>query len=304
MKGRVLTLCVVVIVLLAMATACGPEPTPTEVVLAPTDTSVPPTDTPTPPEPLDPSTLVPPGDLESFVFTEEISWEGTAPNGAEASYQSSTIVTYVGDPQAFQITGTSNEPTMQMALAAAGVEGDTMDMYFVEDSMYIPVLGSWVQVSLDVPESMIGLGELPFDPEHLTFPQAYTITQWLDIAPYEGPETYNGIDAMHYSFDETAFNLDLLPAGMEVEEASGNLYVTVEGGYLLHMDMTLSGTGLVLAAEAEEPTLSEGTLDYTSDLSSINESLTIELPEEVVRATSLPEDIPVPPDRPSEWPLT
>ncbi len=292
MRHRLLALCVVVILLLVLVAACGPEPTPTEVVLAPTDTPAP---IPTL-EPLDPSRLMPPEDLDSFVFTEEVSWEGTAPDGTEASYQSSTIVKYVGDPQAIQFTGSSNEPTMQMALAAAGVEGDTMDVYVVEGSMYIPVLGSWMQVSLDVPESLIDLGELPFDPEHLTLGEAYTVTQWLEIAQYEGPETYNGTEAVHYSFDETAFDLDLLPAGMEFEEASGNLYVAVEGGYLLHLDMTLSGTGLVLSAEAEEPTLSEGTLEYTSDLTSINEPVTIELPEEVVQATSLPEDIPMPPD--------
>lgn len=297
MKNRSLTMCVVVALLLAMVVACGSEPMPTEVVMVPTETPLPPTYTPTPTtEPLDPSTLVPPQDLDSFVFTEEISWEGTAPDGTEASYQSSTIVKYVADPQAFQLTATSNEPQMEMALALMGAEGDTMDVYFVEGSMYIPVLGSWMQVSPDVPASLIDLGELPLDPEDLTFPDAYTITQWLDVAEAVGPDTHNGVEVEHYSFDETAFDLELLPDGMAVQDASGNLYVTVEGGYLLHMDMTLSGTGLVLSAEAEEPTLSEGTLEYVSDLTSINEPLTIELPEEAVQATSLPEDIPVPAD--------
>ncbi len=289
MRNGSVALCVVVALLSALVVACGPEPAPTD------------TPAPTPIlEPLEPSRLAPPEDLDSFVFTEEVSWEGTAPDGTEVSYQSSTIITYVGDPMAFQITGTSNEPYMQMALEAAGAEGNTMDAYFVEGSLYIPVLGSWMQVSLDAPTSATGLGELPFDPEHLTLGDAYTVTQWLDVAEAVGSETYEGIDVEHYRFDETAFNPDLLPTGMEVEEASGNLYVTVEGGYMLHMDMTLSGTGLVLSAEAEEPTLSEGTLVYRADLSSINEPVAIELPEEAVQATLLPEDIPVPADA-SQW---
>jgi hypothetical protein len=256
-----------------------------------------PTPTPTPtPEPLDPSSLVPPEDLDSYLFTEEILWEGTAPDGSEASFQTSTVIEYVREPMAMHIGVTSNEPEMAMALGLMGMEGDTMDLYVIEGSLYMPVFGSWMQVSLDAPESMMDLDEMPFDLEDLGFGEAYTMTQWLEQAEYEGEETHNGLQVIHYSFDETAFNLDLLPAGMEVEEASGNLYVTVEGGYLVRMDMTLSGSSLGLSVASEEPTLAEGTLEYVADLSSIGESITVDLPGDVVEATRLPEDIPIPDD--------
>lgn len=305
--------CAVFLLLLSLlVSACGPEPTPTPLPPThtpppPTDTPVPPTDTPVPtptptptPEPLDPSSLVPPEDLESYLFTEEILWEGTAPDGSEASFQTSTIIEYVREPMAMHIGVTSNQPEIVMALELVGTEGDTMDMYVIEGSMYVSVLGSWMQVSLDAPESMMDISEMPFNPEDISFGGAYTMTQWLEQAEYEGEETYNGLEVVHYRFDETAFALDLLPAGMEVEEASGDLYVAVEGGYLVHMDLTLSGSNLGLSAEAVEPTLAEGSLEYTADLSSINEPITVELPEEVVQATRLPEDIPLPDDA-TQW---
>lgn len=306
---------VFLLLLSLLVAACGPEPTPTpppptEVVVVPTDTPPPPTDTPIPPtdtptptptpEPFDPSSLLPPEDLGSYVFTEQISWEGTAPDGGEASLQTSTLIEYIREPAALHLSLTSNEPEMTMALEIMGAEGDTIDLYVIEGSMYMPLLGAWMQFSLDAPVSLMDLGDLPFDLEDIPFGDAYTITQWLETADHEGRETYHGLEAERYSFDQTAFNLDLLPAGMEVEQASGNLYVTVEDGYLVHLDMALSGTGLGLSADMEEPTLTEGTLEYTADLSSINESITVELPEDAVQATQLPEDIPLPDDA-SQW---
>jgi hypothetical protein len=304
---------VFLLLLSLLVSACGPEPTPlpTNTPPPPTDTPVPPTDTPLPtstptptptptPEPLDPSGLVPPEDLDSYLFTEEILWEGTAPDGSEASLETATIIEYVREPMAMHLGVTSNQPEVIMALELMGTEGDTMDMYVIEDSIYMAVFGSWMQVSLDAPESMMDLGEMPFNPEDISFGGTYTMTQWLEQAEYEGEETYNGLEVVHYRFDETAFDLDLLPAGMDVLEASGNLYVTVEDGYLVHMDLTLDGTNLDLSTEAVEPTLAEGSLEYTADLSSINEPITVELPEEVVEATRLPEDIPLPDDA-TQW---
>ena len=306
---------VFLLVLALLVSACGPEPTPlpTNTPPPPTDTPVPPTDTPTPtftptptstptptptptPEPLDPSSLVPPEDLDSYLFTEEVLWEGTAPDGSEASLQTSTIIEHVREPMAMHLGLTSDDPDVIMALESMGTEGDTMDVYVIEGSMYMPVFGSWMQISLDVPEALMDLNEMPFNPADISFGGVYTVTQWLDLAEYEGEETYSGLEVVHYSFDETAFDADLLPAGMEVLEASGDLYVTVEDGYLVHMDLTLSGTNLGLSTEAVEPTLAEGTLRYIADLSFINEPITVELPEDVVEATRLPEDIPLPED--------
>ena len=96
------------------------------------------------------------------------------------------IIEYVREPAAMHLGVTSNDPETAMALELMETEGDTMDMYIIEGSIYMPVFGSWMQVSLDAPASMLDLSEMPFDPEELGFGGTYTMTQWLDLAEYEG----------------------------------------------------------------------------------------------------------------------
>lgn len=165
--------------------------------------------------------------------------------------------------------------------------------------MYVPIMGNWNMIALDAPTSMIEVEDVPFNPETIVedaFGEFLTIVQWLNAASYERPETDGGMDVDRYSFDEKDVNSGRLPDGMVVEEASGDLYVMVEEGYLVGLDMTLSGQNLSLSEDREEPMLSEGTVVYHFDLSEINQPLTIELPEESLRDTEMPEDIPLPED--------
>jgi hypothetical protein len=133
---------------------------------------------------------------------------------------------------------------------------------------------------------------MQYDPERISFGSTYTMTQLLKEVEYEGLETHNGMEAKRFSFDETSFH-PALRFPMEIDQASGELYAAAEGGYVVHLHMTLSGINLSHSIEAEKPKLAEGTLQYMSDLASVNERLSPRLPEEALQVTQLPEDIPM-----------
>lgn len=308
--------------------ACGSDPTetpvpPTEVVQEPTDTPIAeptatpqpeptdtplpePTDTPLPeptdtaqPEPtdetaleatageaeeLDMAMLESPADLDSFRSSTVISWQGTTPDGEESSGSMSIEVEYVREPEAQHIT---------MSGALAGLEelgmaeGETLEMYVVEGTMYMNLFGSWMQVPAE---------ETGFDANELAFVATDEMLTSLEDANYEGTTTYNGIEVRHYTFDETSFIMEEMEGEMQFEEANGNIYIAVDGDYLVHMDMTMTGTDFEVPTGEEGESLQDGTMELVVDLSDINEPITIVVPEEATESGKPPEDIPVPDD--------
>jgi hypothetical protein len=172
-----------------------------------------------------------------------------------------------------------------------------MEFYMIEGSLTMSMFGGWLQMSMDALTLGLGLGalgQLPQDTAEIDFAGTYTATQWLSAATYMGQETVDGVETHHYALDTDTLDLDALPAGMEVASASGDLYTAVEGDYVVHLELSLEGTNLTAPGQAGEAILSEGSLDYRSSLSEINEPRTIELPEEVQEAIRPPEDVPVP----------
>jgi hypothetical protein len=81
-----------------------------------------------------------------------------------------------------------------------------------------------------------------------------------------GSETLNGAAANHYRFDEQAVGQ------LGVAEATGELWVAAEGGYILKYVLTLTG-----GADYFGPGV-EGTATWNYELTNINQPLTIELP--------------------------
>jgi hypothetical protein len=299
------------ILALGLAT-CGGSPTetpvpPTEVVQEPTDTPIPeptatplpePTDTPLPEptdepaaaptegevEELDVDMLESPEDLDSFRSSTVISWEGTTSEGEPSSGSMSVEVEYVREPQAQHVTMSGDiDELEEMGLA----DGEMLEIYLVEGNMYMNLYGSWVQAPAE---------ETGFDANELAFVATEEMLTSLEDATYEGRTTYNGISVKHYTFDETAFGSDDVEDEVQFEQANGNIYVAVEGNYLVHMDMTMSGSNMeVPTGEAGEP-LQDGSMEIVMDLSDINEPITIVVPEEALSSGEPPEDIPVPED--------
>jgi hypothetical protein len=238
--------------------------------------------------------LLAPENLDSFRLTEEFSWEGTASDGSELSEQMAATVELVREPPALWASLKSNAEEMSTTLGIMGLGGDTLEIYMVEGSLYMSLFGGWIQMSPEAAGAEFEPAGAFLDQGGTGFTSAYTMCQWIDQGEYVSLETYKGIVARHYRFDETSFDLEALPRGMEIEAASGDLHVAAEGDYIVHLDLVVEGTNLAGPDEAQGPMLQQGTLTYRSDLSAINEPLAIVLPAEVVQATSLPDEIPIP----------
>jgi hypothetical protein len=294
----------------AAATASNAEPTiapvePSNTPLSlpstdtplpsPTDTPLPsPTDTPLPEPPQGPATpagagldvpgLEQPANLDSFRSSLDISWQGIYTDGSQVSQAMAVDVEFVREPLAEHVSLSGDFPGMEdLGLAA----GDTLEVYVVEGVMYMKLFGSWIQA----PANLGGLNA-----EQMAFVATSDVLKGLNDASFEGQQQYNGVETNHYTFDESSFALEDLPSGMKIDEASGNLYVAVEGEYVLHMDVTMSGSNLELPTGEPGALLQNGTMNVAVDLSDINQPLSIQVPDEALSSGAPPEDIPLPDD--------
>ncbi|MCA9947628.1 MAG: hypothetical protein KC449_29310, partial [Anaerolineales bacterium] len=94
-----------------------------------------------------------------------------------------------------------------------------------------------------------------------------------------GEETINGIDTLHYTFDETALQNEM----SELNWAQGDVYIAKEGNYVVRFRM--EGEGNVsdaLMALDQGDTMTEtliGQMVIQMDISNINEPVNITIPE-------------------------
>jgi hypothetical protein len=278
------------------------EPTIAPVEPSNTPLPPPPTDTP-PPSPaatplpqltqapgttagtaLDVPSLEEPVNLDSFRSSLDISWQGTYTDGRQVSQAMAVDVDFVREPLAEHVSLSGDFPGMEdLGLAA----GDSLDMYVVEGVMYMKLFGTWVQTPAD-------LGSL--NAEQMASVATSDVLNGLGDANFAGTLDYNGVETNHYTFDESSFAPEDLPNGMTIDEADGNVYVAVDGDYVVHMDVTMSGSNLELPTGEPGAMLQSGTMNVAVDLSDINQPLSIQVPDEALSSGAPPEDIPLPDD--------
>jgi hypothetical protein len=298
---------ILILILLASLTlglvACGGEPEPTAVPEAgeaepATDTPLPPTDTPVPTDIPEPTTapesepgaesgelnldeLGTPSDLSSYRATMNISISGT--DAGEA----------VDQALSFLIEYTSEPPAQHVVMSGVGMTDtqgmDSIEMYQAEGTAYLNLGDQW----LSVPATEDTLDSSGFiQPEDIL----EDTCGWTR----EGDTEYNGVRVHHWTASKEDMEACMTAAQMadmgEITAASGDLYVAVEGNYVVHMSLVFEGNDLAAGMGGADEVLEQGRMEITFDMTDVNQPFIIELPEEAVASGSLPDDIPVPED--------
>jgi len=259
--------------------ASKPVDTPVPTTpLKPADTPVP---TPAAQEGLVPGRVVKVTDLNSYLSTIDLQWQGTLTNGQEIEASMNMMIEYVREPKAQHISiyGTS--------LAAQGYTADQpLEMVIIGDKTYMKAMGTWMQAPSSEGSEDLGDTFLLISDD---------VLKNAKNARYEGRETVNGVETKHYSFDETRLNATQL-AGSKVDQAKGDIWIAVDGDYIVKMDTTLIGTEMGVLGNQ---TMSNGSMHMVMDVTDANKPITIEVPVEALESGQLPQDIPSPTTPPS-----
>ena len=151
-----------------------------------------------------------------------------------------------------------------------GFELTDLEFYMVENTMYANM--------------GMGLGWIKFPGMSVEdFKDSVILPEeFVDLPPTANrkllPEMVNGVSCWHYVIDDPSF----FDEDTEFDTVEADAWVAVDGGYLVKLDMTTTGT---FADEfGEGISLDEGTMSIVFNLLSINEDFTIELPEEALAA--------------------
>jgi hypothetical protein len=293
MRARTYAILSLIVVVLMLVAACGggeepkepAKPTAIEAPKAaatkvmeegkPEPTAVPPTATPEPPTP-EPEPE-PEGDLTLDTLTEglkglqsyrssfKISYEGTDESGQEIAGDWETVEEFTQEPKAQRIVV---EATDMVGVAA----GDTGHFEFItiEDITYMI--------------TQEGAGErtcisMTSDEEDLTDRSVFTPDMMAGVsnAKFVGRETVNGTKTKHYRWSEK--NIALLG----FTSAAGDVWVAIDGEYVVKYTTEATGKGTFLGDE-----LGEGKISIEYNLSEVNGRFVIEAPEDCEAPAEFP----------------
>ena len=163
----------------------------------------------------------------------------------------------------------TDPPAMSMVMSFSGdafaedAEMGEINMIQIGDSIY-----------MDMPE--MGCMQMPATDSNLADEMmsdifGNEIVDDLETLVKEGNETVNGVETVHYTFDETAF----LTADDGMETATGHIYIAKDGGYMVRM--IVDGTGNVGDFSGSD-SAANGTMRIEMNLTNINEPVNIEAP--------------------------
>ncbi|GJM42309.1 MAG: hypothetical protein DHS20C20_25910 [Ardenticatenaceae bacterium] len=167
----------------------------------------------------------------------------------------------------------TDPPQSQMTFSFAGFDGGTemesMTMTQIEGTSYI-----------DVPEfGCITTSEE--DSMGESFADSIDANQFLDEvgeAQFVGEETINGVETLHYTFDETTLQDEI----SDYNWVRGDVYIAQEGNYVVRFYMegegALSDIAMALDENEVMPASTVGQIVVQMDITNINEPLNITLP--------------------------
>ncbi len=258
-----------------------PSPEPTEAAKPTT----PPTDTPLPEptevEELDASALAAPADLTSYRSNMRLTMRQVQ-DGNELEQSMVFDIEYTSEPKAQHIT-ISGEGFEE------AVQGAGLEMYVVEDTMYMKLEDQW----LSVPATESGMGA-----DSIITPD----TLLEDICGWKKKDRteVNGVKVQHWTINKEDMEKCMPPeelTGLGVlTEAGGDLYVAEDENYVVQMDLIYEGEDLDLNLGTTEENVKVQRVEIHYTMTDVNEPFTIQVPEEALASGDLPEDIPLPDD--------
>jgi hypothetical protein len=156
---------------------------------------------------------------------------------------------------------------------------DALHLYAIDGVFYTNLLGSWSQ-SPASDEKLAAFETLALDaPDQLL--------ERLEGATPFGIGQHNGIPTKHYDLD--AATIEATTPDHTPARASGDLGIAVDGNYLMHLDLTMSGTDLIVPTGSDRMVLTQGTLKVAADLSAVNEPIDTMPPKEALAPEALPD---------------
>lgn len=200
-----------------------------------------------------------------------------------SSYRSEIVMTFDGtdsngQPSVGKITvSTENikEPAtvhMRMQMEGSTVEETggfgMFEVYLVDGMTYMqnPEDGSWMSFPAGDDDTFTS-----------GFFSADDVVQDLPKSAKRSllPQTVNGISCWHYTFDETDF---VDETDMNVEDASGEVWLARDGDYPVKMKFTISGSNVSDNPDGAD-FFNEGTMSFEYNLLDVNQPLDIVLPD-------------------------
>lgn len=217
-------------------------------------------------------------DLNSFRSSVEISFQGVYSDGTQAMGSEYVTEEYVKSPRAFHVAMWGMVPSAGMNNVA---EDAPVESYLVDNRMLTNLTGSWTQTPVTgiVSSSASGV--------------ANSILNNLTSAVFQGTENYNGVEALHYTFNQTHLDPAKFPQGLSVDSASGTIYLAVEGNYVIHAELTLTGADAGVPITAGVRPMKSGTTKYSVDVTDANKPVTVKVPDLVLQASAPPADLPL-----------
>ncbi|MCO6452278.1 MAG: hypothetical protein J5I90_15975 [Caldilineales bacterium] len=278
----------------------GPAPTSAPAAMdtpqpAPTDTPAPaPTDTPEEMDEPAAMTLLEEA-LDSYRARGSFSMISTVGDAepVEQTMEFESAYTKADNPYGFNMS-------MRMD-GVQTVEDDpnvpeSVQFYMVDDASYIGFGDQWLTTTRE--ES--GLEDVPS-----FIGSADDIVNDLDQLNREGKEKVNGIDTVHYSFEDPLLLSEFFGQGADegdVTSLRGDIWVAEDGNYVVKVSFTAAATGVPSTDDEGNEVIADEEVTWTFEVYEVNSDVEITVPE---GATALGEvsmpgfddgTFPMPPD--------
>lgn len=211
--------------------------------------------------------------------------------------------TMVMEMTATDSTGTETTQTMQMELAVSTDPPATSMIMTAEGAEEIEEMGQMEFTQIE-DTSYINMGELgcmalPADDNSAMSTEELTdgfspesITEDLENVTLVGEETINGIDVLHYTYDETSMTAE---QAVGIKSMVGDIYIAKDGGYMVRSIVDVVGDSKFIDGFASEDFQPDtATTHIEMNLTDVNSAVEI-LPPAACEGQELPEAV--------DWPM-